>query len=142
MEAALISAAAAILVAALTSYLNKAKEREAAWRAKKLAYYEQFLDAVSGIVGGTAPPNAKIDFANAVNTLHLFASQNVVDALHELCDEIAESNAANFNIDRHNRIWSKLVWHIRADLGDAPKKPVGEFRARLWASGVGTNVKP
>lgn len=141
MEAALISAAAAIVVAALTSYLSKAKEREAAWRAKKLDYYEQFFGAVSGIVGGSAPPNAKIDFANAVNNLHLFAAQNVIDALHELCDEIAESNAANFSIDRHNRIWSKLVWHIRADLGDAPAKPIAKFVARLWASGVGTNIK-
>ena len=141
METALISAAAAIVVAALTSFLTKKKEREAAWRAKKLEYYEAFFRAVSGIVGGVAPPEAKIDFANAVNNLHLIASQNVVDALHEFCDETAETNAANFNLERHNNNWSKLVWHIRSDLGDAPKRPADEFRAILWASGVGTNVK-
>ena len=141
MEAALISAAAAIFVAALTSYLTKAKEREAAWRAKKLDYYETFFDAVSGNVGDAIPPQAKINFANAVNNLHLIASQDVIDALHELCDEIAESNTAQFSKERHDRIWSRLVWHIRADLSDAPKKSLEEFEARLWASGVGSNVK-
>ena len=141
MEAALISAAAAIIVVALTSYLTKAKEREVAWRAKKLDYYEQFIGAVSGISGGVAPPNAKIDFANAVNTLHLFASQNVVDALHVFCDTVSESKSAEYNVAHQVQLWSKLVWHIRADLGDAPSKPVGEFEAILWSSGVGTNVK-
>ena len=138
METALISAAAAVLVAALTVYLTKRKEREAEWRAKKLAYYEEFIAAVSGIVG-KPPPEAKIRFASAVNNMHLIGSQAVINALHELCDEVAESNP-NPSSENHDRVWSALVWHIRADLGDKPQRPIGQFSARLWASGTGSNV--
>jgi hypothetical protein len=135
VKAAIISAAAAIFVAALTSFLTKWKEREAGWRSKKLAYYEEFFGAVSGVVG-VAPLAAKIRFANAVNNLHLVASQNVVDSLHNLCDEIDQSKQ-NTLPGHHDIIWSRLVWHIRADLGDAPSKPLSEFKARLSAPGDG-----
>lgn len=73
MWVALISALALIFTSAATILLTKAKERAAEWRAKKLAYYEEFISAGSGIVGKTAPPEAKIRFATAVNDLHLIA---------------------------------------------------------------------
>ena len=138
MTAAIISAAAAIFVAALTVFLSKMKEREAEWRSKKLAYYEEFFSSVSGIVGD-AQLAEKNKFARAVNNLHLVASQNALDALNEFCDEIADSKP-DLSKERHDMIWSRLVWHIRADLGDAPSKPLLEFKARLWTSGTGTEV--
>lgn len=139
MLAALLSAAAAIIVAALTVFLTKRKEREAEWRAKKLGYYEEFFAAASGIVGHLAPNSGKVRFANAVNNLHLIASQEVMDALHAFCDEIAESNLDKTR-DRHDNLWSALVWQIRSDLGAPPAKPLPYFQARLWASGTGTNA--
>lgn len=141
MLTAIISALAAIFASAGAIILTKQKEREAAWRAKKLAYYEEFFGAASGIVGDSAPHDAKIRFATAVNNLHLLASANVIRALHALTDEIAQSNAASMTKERHDELWSKLVWQIRADLGDAPGDPA-TFQARLWSSGVGTNVSP
>ncbi|KWV94440.1 hypothetical protein [Erythrobacter sp. AP23] len=143
MWTAIISAAAAIIIAALTHLFNKSREREATWRAKKLEYYEAFFRACSGISGGADPPNdAKIAFANTMNDLHLIASQDVIDVLHELQEIVAESNAHKFSVERHDEIWSRLVWYIREDLGDAPQKPIGKFKARLWASGTGANVQP
>ena len=139
MVAAIISALAAILASAGTIYLTKQKEREAIWRAKKLAYYEEFFGAASGLVGA-APPDAKVRFANAVNNLHLIASGAVIKALHAFTDEIAEFNSVHFSIERHDNLWSRLVWEIRADLDDPPTKEAGNFSARLWASGVGSNV--
>ena len=138
MTAAIISAAAAIFVAALTAFLSKMKEREAECRNKKLAYYEEFFSAVSEVVG-EAQAAEKAKFARAVNNLHLVASQNALDALNELCDELAGSKL-DFSKERHDMIWSRLVWHIRADLGNAPSKPLLAFKARLWTSGTGTNV--
>ncbi len=134
MIAAIISALAAILVAAGTVFLTKQKERDAIWRAKKLAYYEEFFAACSGIVG-VAPPDAKIRFATAVNNVHLIGSHSVIKALHHFCDEIAESNPIR-SLERHDTLWSRLVWEIRADLGDPPTKSPNGFQARLWASGV------
>lgn len=43
MLTAIISALAAIIASAGAIILTKQKEREATWRAKKLAYYEEFL---------------------------------------------------------------------------------------------------
>ncbi|WP_170002454.1 hypothetical protein [Pseudopontixanthobacter vadosimaris] len=92
-------------------------------------------------MGDTAPPDAKVRFATAVNNLHLIGSPSVIVALHAFTDEIAESNRANMERDRHDELWSRLVWEIRNDLGDAPGDRAN-FSARLWASGTGTNVLP
>ncbi|MBV1917492.1 MAG: hypothetical protein KUG65_05450 [Sphingomonadaceae bacterium] len=135
MITAIISALAAIIASAGAIYLTKQKEREAEWRAKKLAYYEEFFGAASGIVGLTSPPDTKVRFATAVNNLHLIGSQGVVVALHAFCDEIAISNP-NRSADLHDILWSRLVWEIRSDLSDPPTKTPESFRARLWASGI------
>jgi hypothetical protein len=135
MLAALISAIALIVASAATIFLTKRKEREAGWRAKKLAYYEEFFGAASGIVGKTSPPDTKIRFATAVNNLHLIGSEGVLTALHAFCDEIAFSNK-NRSDERHDALWSKLVWEIRNDLDDPPTKSPTDFHARLWASGI------
>lgn len=135
MLAAIISALAAIIASAGAIYLTKQKEREALWRAKKLAYYEEFFAAASGIVG-SAPDNAKIRFATAVNNLHLIGSGGVITALHQFTNEIAESNNQRFSNQRHDELWSRLVWQIRTDLDDPPTSHPDKFRARLWASGV------
>ncbi len=135
MLAAIISALAVIIASAGTIFLTKQKEREAEWRAKKLAYYEEFFGAASGIVGETSPPETKVRFATAVNNLHLIGSHGVINALHAFCDEIAFSNQ-NRSAERHDVLWSRLVWEIRNDLDDPPTKKPDSFRARLWASGV------
>lgn len=135
MVATIITALAAIVASVTAIFLTKQKEREAEWRAKKLAYYEEFIGAGSGIVGDVAPPDAKIRFATAVNNLHLIASNGVLTALHQFCDEIAESNMQRSR-ERHDILWSRLIWEIRSDLNDAPTKKPETFTARLWASGV------
>lgn len=140
MWATIISALVALIGSAGAILLTKRQEREAAWRAKKLAYYEEFLGAASGIVGA-APTEAKIRFATAVNNLHLIGSGSVIRALHAFTDEIAESNSPGMTKERHDFLWSELVWEIRADLGDAPGGRAS-FKARSWASGAGTNALP
>lgn len=136
MLTAIISALAAIIASAGTIYLTKQKEREAVWRAKKLSYYEEFFAAASGIVGEASPPETKVRFATAVNNLHLIASNTVIEALHAFTDEIAVSNVGSMTKERHDQLWSMLVWQIRNDLDDPPSKKPNDFIARLWASGV------
>lgn len=140
MWTVLIPAVALIAASAATILLTKHKERAAEWRSKKLAYYEEFIGAGSGIVGEVAPPDAKIRFATAVNNLHLIASNDVLAALHLFCDEIAESNQRRSR-KRHDVLWSRLVWEIRRDLDDPPTKRSESFEARLWASGVANRIE-
>ncbi len=139
MWAALITAMATICVSAGMFFLTKRAERQAVWRSKKLAYYEEFFGAASGIVGEHTPVEAKVRFATSVNNLHLVGSAGVISALHGFLDEIAISNP-NPNQDSHDRLWSLLVWEIRADMDDPPSKDAAAFRARLWASGTGRNA--
>lgn len=139
MWAALITALATICVSAGTFFFTKRAERQAVWRSKKLAYYEEFFGAASGIVGESSPVEAKMRFANSVNNLHLVGSAGVIRALHDFLDEIAASNPRRAQ-ERHDRLWSRLVWEVRADLDDPPSKDATAFRARLWASGTGRNA--
>lgn len=139
MWTAIITAFVTIIVSAGTFFLTKQKEREAIWRAKKLSYYEEFFGAASGIVGAETPPEAKVRFATAVNNLHLIGSPGVIHALHSFTDEISVSNSATMTRERHDKLWSRLVWEIRVDLNDPPGRDPTAFRARLWASGTGRN---
>jgi len=140
MWPAIISALAAIVASGGAIYLTKHQERKAIWRGKKLTYYEEFFAAASGIVGETAPTEAKMRFATAVNNLHLIGSNGVLKALHAFTAETATSNSQHFSKERHDKLWSLLVWEIRADLGDPPTKEPSAFKAMLWASGTGRNA--
>lgn len=130
-----ISASAAIVVPAISFALTKRKEREAEWRQQKLEHYREFLAALSSITGTDSTPAGQRRFAQACNTLHLVASLDVIQALHELQDEIRVTNRSRSQ-ERHDRLLSKLIWCIRADLeipspGDWQLLPV-----KLWTSGV------
>ena len=48
---AIISAAAAIVVPAVSFYLTKQKERQADWQRYKFEIYKEFVQSFSGIVG-------------------------------------------------------------------------------------------
>ena len=47
---AVISAAAAIVVPAISFYLTKSKERQADWQRYKFELYKDFIQSLSGIV--------------------------------------------------------------------------------------------
>lgn len=129
-----VPALVAIFVSVGAIYLTKQKEREAIWRAKKLAYYEAFFGAVSEIAEPQPQRESQVRFATAVNNLHLVGAPGVIRELHALCDEIKVSNL-NKSQERHDALWSRLVWEIRTDLDDPPTKRREDFRAILWSSG-------
>jgi hypothetical protein len=139
MDAAFISAVAAILVAAVSVFLTKQQEREAEWRSKKLAYYEEFFAAASGIFGDIEVPSAQVRFANSVNQLQLFASQDVLDSLHKFLAETATSNKDR-TAGLQDALWSRIVWHIRRDLKIKPTNAISQFSAISWTSTTGANV--
>lgn len=136
MIGVLIPALVAIFVSVGAIYITKMKEREAIWRAKKLAYYEAFFVAMSGIAEHEPPSKAQIRFANAVNNLHLVASPGVIRELHLFCDHIKVTNP-NRSQERHDTLWSRLVWEIRADLDASPSKRREDFGRFYGIQGLG-----
>jgi len=133
---AVISAAAAIVVPAITFYLTKKKERAADWQKYKFEHYREFVNTLSGIVGTDSTQDGNQRFAMACNTLHLLASHSVIAALHNFQDEIGSSNPYR-SLAKHNVLLSKLLWEIRVDL-KIPHTPqhASRFEAKLWCSGA------
>lgn len=131
---AIISAAAAIFVPAVSFYFTKSKERQAHWQRYKFELYKELVDSISGIVGTDSTPEGNRRFALACNTLHLIAPRGVLDSLHVFQDEIRVSNA-NRSVDKHDELLSRLLWEMREDLRIPQNQRITEFNARLWCSG-------
>jgi hypothetical protein len=58
-----IAAASGVVVAAVSFYLTKKKEREADWRKYKYEQYKEFMVSISGIVAGDSTPEGNRIFA-------------------------------------------------------------------------------
>jgi hypothetical protein len=138
---AVISAAAAIVVSAVSFYLTKQKERQADWQRYKFEMYRELIESFSGVVGSDSSPEGNRRFAAACNTLRLIASQGVIAALHDFQDESRASNA-NRDAKRHDALLSRLEWEIREDLRIPGNPPMKEFKANLWCSGVSSPDAP
>lgn len=139
MEASIIVAAIAALtsigVASLTYSFTKRKEREADWRKYKYEQYKEFVAAIAALAGSDITSEARRKFALTSNALHLIGSKGVLDALHALHYEIADSNPDKSSA-RHDACLNKLIWEIRKDLEIPQTASESEFSVRLWASGT------
>lgn len=129
---AIISAATGLFASALTFFLTKKKEREAEWRKQKLDHYKELIAALNGIVGMTAPSEAKVRFAHAANNIFLVDSPDVLVALRAFLDETAASKV-NKAVDRHDELLTELLYAIRGDLGIKPNRAPKSYEFRLWA---------
>ena len=132
---ATISASASILVAALTFFLTKKKEREAEFRKQKLEHYKEFLDALSGVVGTDSTAENQRRWARASNTMGLVASQQVLEAQMKFQEATAKSNP-NRSSEEHDRSLNQLLLSIRKDMGVTPADDPQTFSFRLWCSGT------
>jgi hypothetical protein len=133
---AIISGVVAVFAPSSAFFFTKAKEREADRQRRKLEQYGELLAAISSIVGTDATPQGHRRFAAACNTLSLMASVGVIQALHGYQDEIRVSNP-NKSDEKHDVLYSKLVWEIRKDLGIPGPRRAEDFSVRLWCSGAG-----
>ena len=107
---------------------------------RKFEQYQEFLAALSGIVGTDSTPDANRRFATSCNTLVLMASAGVLRALQAFQAEISVSNV-NKSTQRHDELLSKLVWEIREDLG-IRTPDVNQFSVGLWCSGANPATRP
>lgn len=129
---AIITVVGTIVAAAITSYLTKAKDREAEWRAVKLTHYKRFMTALSAIVGPTPTPEERITFADAANDIFLVGSPAVLVALRAYLDETSDANSGKV-VDRHDELLTALIFAIREDLGRKPNRPNEPFEFRMWS---------
>jgi hypothetical protein len=129
------SALTAIVVAAITYYTTKRREREAEWRKEKLAHYKQYFAALAETVGTNVSEDARKRYAVAFNTVGLFASQDVIERLHAY-QEITRLPFEEVPLAEHDKRLTQLVLAIRHDLGLKPTDDTGTFSFHLIAASV------
>jgi hypothetical protein len=134
---AAISALTAIMVAAITYYTTKHREREAEWRNVKLTQYKQYFAALAETVGSNVPDDARKRYAIAFNTVGLFASQNVIECLHSYQD-LTRLPFEDVALDEHDKRLTRLVIAIRRDLALKPTDDTDTFSFHLIAASVAT----
>ena len=127
---ALIPAAVSIILAALSYYFSKLKEREADWRKKKLEMYHQLFESISGIVEGDSTSEAQKAFAKSCNTIVLISSTEVIQKLQDF----QKATKPEYKSE-HDRALTDLLKAIRKDLG-LPLSEKEEVIYKLWSSGV------
>ncbi|MGD0546626.1 MAG: hypothetical protein ABR991_02215 [Terracidiphilus sp.] len=135
MIVAVISTAAGVVVASLSFYFSKKKDREADWRKYKYEQYKEFMVSVGSIAGTDSTPEGNRSFAKASNTLHLIGTKGVIVALHAYQDEIRSSNSKH-SVEIHDALLSKLIWEIRKDLGIPGTPETSDFSVHMWCSGA------
>jgi len=136
---ALIAFLGSLLVAVLTYWFTKQRERDSEWRKEKLTHYKAFIESFSGIIEGDSSPDGHKSFAKATNNLLLFAPQSVIAALNEFRHEIRASNM-NRTQQEHDRLLAALLLTIRRDIGVSPADEPSTFKPILWASGADRNA--
>lgn len=123
-----ISAGAAILAALLTAALTRRREHEGDWRRLKLARYQEFVLALSGVVAGRSSSEAHRRYADAVNSMALVSPRKVLLSLRAFQNEISYMNAGRTDTE-HDRTLNELFHAMRDDVWPGRADDQGfEFR--------------
>jgi hypothetical protein len=111
---ALIAASASILVAAITFFLTKSKERSVQLQQRKQSQYQELLSAISDLADDSVTvKQARRRFAAAVNTIVLVAPQTVIGALMAYYRELA---GGTVNRESRVKLLKRLILEIRKSL--------------------------
>jgi hypothetical protein len=135
MISEVIAASVAIIVAVITYSFTKKREREAELRKEKLDHYKNFVDSLTGILGGEGTSDGQMAFSRASNNLSLFAPQATLRALYAFQDGIKTTNVGRSQ-EQHDALLSTMLFEIRKDLGVSPSNNDPSFKFRLWGSGT------
>ena len=134
IQVAIISAAASVMVAAISFVLNKRAERRDTLQQRKLEHYKELLCALSDLaVDGIDKDKANLRFARAVNTIALVAPQEVIAALMVFHDEVKFSNT-NQTQEGHDKKLNELLLCIRRSLELPFKDDSNTFNFHLIGS--------
>jgi hypothetical protein len=133
VQIAIISAAASIVVAALSFVFNTRQKRQDEIQQRKVKHYQELLSALSDLAVHGLNDDTNARYATAFNTIALIAPQRVIEALSEFQDEIKMSNQ-NKSHQRHDELLTKLLLEIRHSLELPFDDNPSTFRFRLIGS--------
>jgi hypothetical protein len=121
-----------VVIAAVTYFFTKRRERETEWRKEKLRHYQEFTNSLSTIIEDKSNVEKKRSFCRASNNLMLFAPQDVLRALYDYqeCSRVGYAGTQ----EEHDEMLRRLFLNIRRDIGVSPKDKEDTFSVRLWAA--------
>lgn len=126
-----VSAITALLVAVITSAMTRRREREADWRRLKFERYQELVSAMSGIVKERSTPEAQKRFADATNSLQLFAPASVLSSLRDFQVYNAHGNK-NKNQSEHDDLVVRLFSAMRKDIHPQLSRDAAGFSFGLF----------
>jgi hypothetical protein len=137
IAASLISGSALVVVAILTFGFNRAQDRKAAWRDKKLEYYAALMDALARRVADD-DVDADYDFAREFNNIHLVAPRPVLKALHAF-GSYTKAASQDVEMSVHNSLLADLLKAMRDDMGMPRANEIDGKHVQLWKTARSRN---
>ena len=120
-----------LATAFITFLLTRWREHESEWRKLKFGLYQEYLNALSGIVEGReVTPEAHARYADAINAMSLAASGKVLRALRDYQDYTSGKTLPQ-NINEHDRFFNALIRAMRADMFARSAADIENFQFRL-----------
>jgi len=102
----------------------------------KLDRYKEFLSGFAEIGSGYKSYEAHLKIANAVNTINLIGSVEVLKSTYELLDYVSSHRGNEYPVEEQDRIINKIVIAIRKDLSQTYKGEIGQLRFRTISPGI------
>jgi hypothetical protein len=130
VEVAIISAAASIIVAAVSWVVTARQKRADELRKLKMERYSELLASISDLVVYELNEKTQARYSSAFNTIALTAPQPLIKALFEFQDHIHVSNK-NRSHERHDELLSKLLFEMRRSLELPFQDDPEDFHLRL-----------
>jgi hypothetical protein len=125
------------LIAALFAHLftrqRELKQKELEFKFDR---YKEFLSGFAEIGSAYKSYEAHLKMANALNTINLIGSIEVLKSTYELLDYLSSRRGDDYSVEEQNRIINEIVIAIRKDLSQAYKGEVGQQRFRVVSPGI------
>jgi hypothetical protein len=115
---AVIGALATLIVAVISHFFARRRDYQLKNLEFKLDRYADFLGAFAEMGSGHKTHEAHLKVANAVNTMNLFASRDVLSHVYALLDYVSTHKDTTYSVVEQNKIISDIILSIRADLGE------------------------
>lgn len=133
---ALIGGIFTLAVALFVHLFTKQRELKQKELEFKLDRYKEFLSGIAEIGSKYKSYEAHLKIANAVNTINLIGSVEVLKNTYELLNYIMSHRGDKYDIEQQDRIINKIILSMRKDLSQNYKKEIGQFMFRTISPGI------
>jgi hypothetical protein len=131
----IITACTTVLVAIITQFLIRGRELQFEKLKFKLDRYIDFLKSFAEIGSSSKSYDAHLKISNAINTINLIGSKNVLINIYALVGYTRTRSGDNYSVNEQDQIINKIILSMRKDLGQQFKKEFESFSFQTISPG-------